>query len=72
MNSTEDGNGRTGRRLVFDTATNRIGEVMAQTRARADGPVISYWLRPVGGGIEWQTRPDAVQPVADAVAGVHP
>ena len=38
--------------LVRD-ATGRIGRLMAYTRARA-------WLRPPGGGREWDVEPDTI------------
>lgn len=50
------------RRIVFDTATGRFGEVMDEIRARPDGPITSVWLRPVGGGYEWRAEPGRVQP----------
>lgn len=42
--------------LVRD-ATGRIGRLMAYTRARA-------WLRPPGGGREWDVEPDTITEVA--------
>lgn len=41
--------------LVRD-ATGRIGRLMAYTRARA-------WLRPPGGGREWDVDPKSITPV---------
>ena len=41
--------------LVRD-ATGRIGRLMAYTRARA-------WLRPPGGGREWDVEPDTITEV---------
>ncbi|MEU3184830.1 hypothetical protein ABZ707_11590 [Streptomyces sp. NPDC006923] len=39
--------------LAKDTATGRIGVVMAEVGARVQ-------MRPVGGGIEWDAMPDDV------------
>ncbi|MEU5158811.1 hypothetical protein AB0G74_04265 [Streptomyces sp. NPDC020875] len=50
-----------------DTARNKVGRVMDRTRGR-------YWLRPLGGGIEWDVPVTDLRPVttaellADAVA----
>lgn len=41
--------------LVRD-ADGRIGRLMAYTRARA-------WLRPPGGGREWDVDPESIRPV---------
>jgi hypothetical protein len=44
------------RDTVMDTATNKVGRVM--------GFVGSYvQLRPAGGGIEWDARPEDLRPV---------
>ncbi|OLE23184.1 MAG: hypothetical protein AUG49_16835 [Catenulispora sp. 13_1_20CM_3_70_7] len=52
--------------LVRD-ATGRIGRLMAYTRTRA-------WLRPPGGGLEWDVDPKTITPVPGwdaAEAGTH-
>lgn len=51
----------TMRQLVRDIATDRIGEVM-DVYCEGDRPV-QIWLRPVGGGAEWTTKPEHVHPV---------
>lgn len=43
--------------LVRD-ATGRIGRLMAYTRARA-------WLRPPGGGREWDVEPETITEITD-------
>lgn len=47
--------------LVRD-ASGRIGRLMAYTRARA-------WLRPPGGGREWDVEPDTITEVPGWDAG---
>lgn len=42
------------RKLVLDSRTRRIGEVMDK-----QGPY--YQLRPLGGGREWDARPEDLQ-----------
>ena len=41
---------------VVDTAANKTGKVMGFV-----GPYVQ--LRPIGGGIEWDTRPENLRPV---------
>lgn len=43
--------------LVRD-ADGRIGRLMAYTRARA-------WLRPPGGGVEWDVDPRSISPAGE-------
>ena len=50
---------RHDRPLALDTATNRIGEVMET--ADTPGSRNLYWLRPIGGGREWDVEPQNVQ-----------
>jgi hypothetical protein len=47
------------RQLARDTATDRVGEIMHI--ARENGAPVEIWLRPVGGGAEWTTKPEHVQ-----------
>jgi hypothetical protein len=47
--------------IVEDTITKRIGKVMG-----FEGPYVQ--LRPVGGGLEWDARPENLRPVTDADA----
>ncbi|MCC3774516.1 hypothetical protein [Streptomyces sp. UNOB3_S3] len=42
--------------LAMDTQRNRLGEVMAATRERV-------FLRPLGGGREWEAKPSALRPM---------
>lgn len=51
------------RELVRDMASNRIGEVMERRRI---GLVERVWLRPRGGGLEWDVPADQVQPVSSS------
>lgn len=46
---------------VEDTGVRRIGRVMG-----FEGPYVQ--LRPVGGGREWDARPENLRPVTDAQA----
>ena len=46
---------------VEDTGTRRIGRVMG-----FEGPYVQ--VRPVGGGREWDARPDDLRPVTGAQA----
>jgi hypothetical protein len=46
------------RRLVRDLSNNRIGEVMAENIKGT-----RLYLRPVGGGLEWEAPADEVQDV---------
>ena len=46
------------RRLVRDLQQNKVGEVMDENR---EGTVL--YLRPVGGGIEWEAPANEVQDV---------
>lgn len=55
--------GTAHRPLVRDTATDRIGEVMEET---GSGQNARVWLRPPGGGREWTTTAEDIQPVEDA------
>lgn len=50
------------RQLVLDTATGRVGEVMDRTNI---GRYERVWLRPVGGGVEWETGADDTRPAGD-------
>ena len=50
------------RRIVLDSGTGRVGEVMDEIRAHPNGPVLGVYLRPVGGGYEWRAEPADVQP----------
>lgn len=52
------------RRLVRDRMRNRVGEVMA---ANAKGTVL--YLRPPGGGLEWEVPADQVQDLPQAPEG---
>jgi hypothetical protein len=47
--------------MVWDTALDRLGRVMDQE------PTCLY-LRPPGGGTEWQARPEDVEPVSASEA----
>ncbi|MFE0421532.1 hypothetical protein [Streptomyces sp. NPDC058953] len=53
-----------------DAVRNKVGRVMDRTYGR-------YWLRPIGGGIEWDVPTADLRPVttaellADAVAEVN-
>lgn len=47
------------RDTVTDTAANRVGQVVDII-----GTVV--WLRPVGGGIEWDAHPEDLLPVTAA------
>lgn len=49
------------RERALDTSTDRIGEVMER---RGIGRGERVWLRPVGGGIEWEADGENVQPVS--------
>lgn len=49
------------RRLVRDLQQNKVGEVMDKNR---EGTVL--YLRPVGGGIEWEAPANEVQDVDPA------
>ncbi|MEU3354991.1 hypothetical protein [Streptomyces sp. NPDC037389] len=42
--------------LAMDTQRDRVGEVMAATRERV-------FLRPLGGGREWEATPSALRPM---------
>lgn len=46
---------------VEDTTRNKVGKVMG-----FEGPYVQ--LRPVGGGVEWDARPDKLRPVTTAEA----
>jgi len=48
----------TYRRLVRDLANKRVGEVMAKNITGS-----RLYLRPVGGGIEWEVAVDEVEDV---------
>jgi hypothetical protein len=43
--------------LARDTLTNREGIVMASPGVYSK----NYWLRPPGGGVEWEAKPANVQ-----------
>ena len=47
--------------LVLDTATGRTGEY----RGLSEGELtdVSAWLRPPGGGKEWEAKPEQIIPV---------
>lgn len=47
--------------IVEDTNTGKIGKVMG-----FEGPYVQ--VRPVGGGLEWDARPENLQPVTGAEA----
>ncbi|MEV0483326.1 hypothetical protein AB0I69_22310 [Streptomyces sp. NPDC050508] len=47
--------------VMKDTTTNRVGKVMGFT-----GPYVQ--LRPLGGGIEWDARPERLTPTSPAEA----
>ena len=47
--------------MVWDSVRDRLGLVMDQERA-------CLYLRPPGGGIEWQARPEDVEPVSASEA----
>lgn len=54
------------RQLVRDMATDRIGEIMPSPipAGLCDGAdTRTVWLRPVGGGKEWTTTPEHIQPI---------
>lgn len=57
-----------GRPRALDTATGRVGEVMPNPIPAAlcgSQPPRIVHLRPVGGGVEWTTTPDCLQPVSE-------
>ncbi|MEY9909759.1 hypothetical protein ABIA35_006002 [Catenulispora sp. MAP12-49] len=54
-----------GRDLARDIRSDTIGEVMA-TPGQAG--ISTFWLRPVGGGYEWQVPPRYVQIIKRAEA----
>lgn len=43
--------------LALDTRTEREGIVMAEPGTYS----AKYWLRPEGGGLEWEAEPDDVK-----------
>jgi hypothetical protein len=49
------------RRLVRDVEQNKVGEVMDENRAGD-----RLFLRPVGGGVEWEVFADGVEDVDPA------
>lgn len=44
---------------MMDTARNRVGEFQEELRGR-------YFLRPVGGGREWEVSPEHTRAATDA------
>lgn len=46
------------RQLARDTRSNRVGDVMAEPSPASYG---KYWLRPPGGGCEWDVPRECVQ-----------
>lgn len=51
--------GLTPRRLLLDTSTQRVGELMEVT---GTGPYRRAWLRPPNGGKEWDTHVGNLRP----------
>lgn len=49
------------RPLARDTRTKRVGEVMVKAGAIS----ANFWLRPVGGGIEWEVPKQYIELLAD-------
>jgi len=47
--------------VVRDTGTDKVGEVMGFV-----GPYVQ--VRPVGGGVEWDARPELLRPVSEPEA----
>ncbi|REK90831.1 hypothetical protein DY245_08140 [Streptomyces inhibens] len=41
--------------IVHDTATDKVGEFRGAIGGR-------WMLRPAGGGVEWEAKPEAVEP----------
>lgn len=58
------------RELARDTATDRVGEIMHI--GREHGTPIEVWLRPVGGGEEWTTKPEHVERIGHDDGQVTP
>ncbi len=60
-------------RVVRSRSTGQVGVLTSQiTRPPEDWGthrVSEVYVRPVGGGIEWATSPDDIEPVPDDVAG---
>jgi len=52
------------RKLALDTLTNREGVVMADPGVYSG----NYWLRPAGGGVEWEAKPEDVQLIGGGTA----
>lgn len=58
------------RPLVWDRATDRVGEIVDVDLNRVfTGRVTTIHLRPVGGGLEWTASPDDVEDVANGDTG---
>lgn len=55
------------RQLARDIQTGRVGEVMADPAA----PTYVYYLRPVGGGREWEAPRESVE-LLDAAQDLRP
>ncbi len=60
--------------VALDTATARVGEVQYVGPLFAFAPAAKkdqdkVWLRPVGGGVEWETTADALAPAATGLQG---
>jgi len=55
------------RLLARDVRTGRVGEVMADPAA----PTYVYYLRPVGGGREWEVPRESVE-LLDAAQDLRP
>ena len=53
--------------LALDTATDRVGQVQHIGAPYASSPAANkerdkVWLRPVGGGVEWESTVNALAP----------
>ncbi|MGA5634482.1 hypothetical protein [Streptomyces lydicamycinicus] len=45
--------------IVHDTSTDKVGEFRGALSGR-------WMLRPLGGGVEWEAKPEAVEPAGTA------
>lgn len=62
--------------VALDTATGRVGEIQHVGAPFASAPAArkhqdNVWLRPVGGGVEWESTVNALAPATIGSPGRH-